>query len=99
MKTNIGLVIGTAIAALGIAIAAVPEAKAGGVYWINNGGGGVVVNRGYHYSPRGYYNYGSNYYGRRRVVWSERRLCPWLLRSRRMYPLLSHHPPPEGRDA
>ena len=31
MKTNIGLVIGTAIAALGIAIAAVPEAKAGGI--------------------------------------------------------------------
>jgi len=76
MKTNIGLAIGTAIAALGIAITAVPEAKAGGVYWNNNGGGGVVVNRGYYYGPRGYYNYGPrgyynngpNYYGGRGVV-------------------------------
>ena len=46
MKTrNIGLVIGTAIAALGIAITAVPEAKAGGVY-VNGHGGGAVVRTG-----------------------------------------------------
>ena len=37
--TTIGIAIGTAIAALGLAITAVPEAKAGGVYWNNNGGG------------------------------------------------------------
>ena len=74
--TNIGLAIGTAIAALGIAITVVPEAKAGGIYWNNNGGGGVVVNRGYYYGsrgyyingPRGYYNDGRNYYGGRGVV-------------------------------
>ena len=69
MKTTIlGIAIGTAIAALGLAITAVPEAKAGGVYWNNNGGGGVVINRGYTYGPRGYYNYGPNYYGGRGVV-------------------------------
>ena len=50
--TTIGIAIGTAIAALGLAITAVPEAKAGGVYWNNNGGGGVVVNRGTTYGPR-----------------------------------------------
>ena len=59
--TTIGIAIGTAIAALGIAITAVPDAKAGGVYW-NNNGGGVVVNRGTTYGPRGYYNYGPDYY-------------------------------------
>ena len=37
--TTLGIAIGTAIAALGLAITAVPEAKAGGVYWNNNGGG------------------------------------------------------------
>ena len=58
--TTIGIAIGTAIAALGIAITAVPEAKAGGVYWHNNGGGGVFVNRGTTYGP--------NYYGGRGVV-------------------------------
>jgi len=51
--TTLGIAIGTAIAALGLAITAVPEAKAGGVYWNNNGGGGVVVNRGTTYGPRG----------------------------------------------
>ena len=60
--TTIGIAIGTAIAALGLAITAVPEAKAGGVYWNNNGGGGVVINRGTTYGPRGYYNYVPNYY-------------------------------------
>ena len=65
--TTLGIAIGTAIAALGLAITAVPEAKAGGVYW-NNNGGGVVVNRGTTYGPRGYYNYGPNYYGGRGVV-------------------------------
>ena len=35
--TTLGIAIGTAIAALGLAITAVPEAKAGGVYWNNNG--------------------------------------------------------------
>ena len=46
MKTRtIGLTIGTAIAALCIAIAAVPEAKAGGVY-VNGHGGGAVVRTG-----------------------------------------------------
>ena len=58
--TTIGIAIGTAIAALGVAITAVPEAKAGGVYWNNNGGGGVVINRGYTYGP--------NYYRGRGVV-------------------------------
>ena len=43
--TTLGIAIGTAIAALGLAITAVPEAKAGGVYWNKNGGGGVVVNQ------------------------------------------------------
>ena len=67
MKTaTIGIAIGTAIAALGLAITAVPEAKAGGVYWNNNSGG--RVNRGYTYGPRGFYNYGPNYYGGRGVV-------------------------------
>ena len=54
--TTLGIAIGTAITALGLAITAVPEAKAGGVYWNKNGGGGVVINRGYTYGPRGYYN-------------------------------------------
>ena len=58
--TTLGIAIGTEIAALGLAITAVPEAKAGGVYWNNHGGGGVVVNRSY--------TYGSNYYGGRGVV-------------------------------
>ena len=49
--TTLGIAIGTAIAALGLAITAVPEAKAGGVYWNNNGGGGVVFNRGTTYVP------------------------------------------------
>ena len=35
--TTLGIASGTAIAALGHAITAVPEAKAGGVYWNNNG--------------------------------------------------------------
>ena len=52
--TTIGIAIGTAIAPLGLAITAVPEAKAGGVYWNNNGGGGVFINRGTTYGPRGY---------------------------------------------
>ena len=57
MKTTIlGIAIGTAIAALGLAITAVPEAKTGGVYWNNNGGGGVVIHCGYTYGPLGYYN-------------------------------------------
>ena len=76
VKTNIGLAIGTAIAALGIAFTTVPEAKAGGIYWNNHGGGAVVVNRGYYYGPhgyynygpRGYYNYGPTFYGGRGVV-------------------------------
>ena len=66
--TTLGIAIGTAIAALGLAITAVPEAKAGGVYWNNNGEGGVVINRGTTYGPRGYYNYGPNYYRGRGVV-------------------------------
>ena len=66
--TTLGIAIGTAIAALGLAITAVPEAKAGGVYWNNNGGGGVVINRGTTYGPRGYYNYGPNYYRGRGLV-------------------------------
>lgn len=44
-RTNIGVAIGTAIAALGIAIAAVPESKAGGVY-VNGNGGGAVIRTG-----------------------------------------------------
>ena len=64
--TTLGIAIGTAIATLRLAITAVPEAKAGGVYW-NNGGGGVVINRGTTYGP-GYYNYGPNYYRGRGVV-------------------------------
>ena len=66
--TTLGIAIGTAIAALGLAITAVPEAKAGGVYWNNNDGGGVVINRGTTYGPRGYYNYDQNYYRDRVVV-------------------------------
>ena len=65
--TTLGIAIGTAIAALSLAITAVPEAKAGGVYWNNNGGGGVVINHGTTYGPRGYYNYGPNDY-RSRVL-------------------------------
>ena len=43
MKTkNIGLAIGTAITALGIAVAAGPEAKAGAVCVNGNGGGAAV---------------------------------------------------------
>ena len=68
MKTNIGLAIGTTIAALGIAFTTLPKAKAGDIYWNNNGGGAVVVNRSYYYGPRGYYNYGRHYYGGRGVV-------------------------------
>ena len=45
-KIRIGLVIGTAIAALGRATTAVPKAKAGGIYWNNHGGRAVVVHRG-----------------------------------------------------
>ena len=66
--TTLGIAIGTAIAALGLAITAVPEAKAGGVYWNNNGGGSVVINRGTTYGLRGYYNYGPNYYRGRGIV-------------------------------
>ena len=74
--TTIGIAIGTAIAALGIAITAVPEAKAGAIYWNNNGGGGVVIHRGYNhgphsyynYYPHGYYKYGPNYHRNRGVV-------------------------------
>ena len=66
--TNVGLTIGTAIAALGIAITAVPEAKAGGIYWNNNGGGAIVINRGYYYSPRGHYTYGPHYHHRRGFI-------------------------------
>ena len=54
--TTLGIAIGTAIAALGLAITAFPEAKAGGVYWNNNGGGGVVIHRDNTYGPRGYCN-------------------------------------------
>ena len=61
--TTIGIAIGKEIPALGLAITAFPEAKAGGVYWNNHGGGGVVVNGGYTYDLRGYYNYSPNYYG------------------------------------
>ena len=42
--TKIGLAIGTTIAAFGIALAAAPQAEAGGIYWNNNGGRSVVVN-------------------------------------------------------
>ena len=67
--SNIRLAIGAAIAAIGLAVAAVPEAKAGSIYWNNYGSAhGVVVNRGYHYGPRGYYNYGPRYYRGRGVV-------------------------------
>ena len=67
--TNIGLAFGTAIAAIGLAVAAAPEAKAGSIYWNNYGGGhGVVVNRGYYYGPRGYYSYGPRYYRGRGVA-------------------------------
>ena len=45
MKTNIRLVIGATIAALGGAITLISEAKVGGVYWSNRGSGDVVVKR------------------------------------------------------
>ena len=66
--TNIGLTIGTAIAALSVAVTTAPEAKAGSVYWNNNGGGSVMIHRGYTYAPRGYYHYSPNYYRGRGVV-------------------------------
>ena len=67
--SNIRFAIGTAIAAIGLAVAAVPEAKAVSIYWNNYGGAhGVVVNRAYYYGPRGYYNYGPPYYRGRGVV-------------------------------
>ena len=44
--TTIGIATRTAIAAIGLSITAVPEAKACGVYWNNHGCGGVVINRG-----------------------------------------------------
>ena len=66
MKTaTIEITISTAIAALCLAITADLEAKAGGDYWNNSGSGGAFVNRGCTYGPRGYYNYGPNYYGGR----------------------------------
>ena len=74
-STNFGLVISTAIAAIGFAITAVPEAKAGGIYWNNNGGGGVVMNRGYYYGPRGYYNDGPRYSRGRGVVAGPNGFC------------------------
>lgn len=46
-----------AVVALGIAITSPPKAEAGGIYWNNHGGGGVVIHRArYHASPS-YYNY------------------------------------------
>ena len=66
--TKVGLAVGTAVAALGIALAATPQAQAGGIYWNNNGGGGIIVNRSYTYGPRGYYNYAPSYYRVRGVV-------------------------------
>jgi len=55
------------VAALGVAFTTTPKAEAGGIYW-NNHGGAVVVNRGYYYGPRGYYNNGPRYYGGRGAV-------------------------------
>ena len=43
--TNIGLLVNTAIAALGISIAAVPESKAAAVY-VNGHAGGALVRTG-----------------------------------------------------
>ena len=55
--------------------------------WNNNGGGDVVINRGTTYGPRGYYNYGPNYYrGRGVVARSQWCLCSRLLRSWWMRP-------------
>ena len=59
-KIRIGLAIGIAIAALGLAKTAVPEAKAGGIYWNNHGGRGVVT------APNGAYARGC--YGHIRCI-------------------------------
>ena len=73
--TNIGLAIGTTVAAFGIAITAIPDAKAGGLYWNNNGGGAIVVNRSYFYGPRGYYTYGPRYHRRRGFIAAPNGVC------------------------
>ena len=54
MKTNIRLVIGATIAALGGAITLISEAKVGGVYWSNRGSVDVVVKRGCCHASQGY---------------------------------------------
>ena len=74
MKTiTIRIAIGTTIASLGMAVTAVPEAKAGGVYWNDHNGGGV---------SRGY-TYGSNYYGGQDVVTGPNGACSCVYYGRR----------------
>ena len=57
-----------AVVALGIAITSPPKSEAGGIYWNNYGGGGVVIHRARYHGLRGYYNYAPGYYGGRNVV-------------------------------
>ena len=57
-----------AVVALGIAITSPPKAEAGGIYWNNYGGGGVVIHRARYHGPRSYYNDAPGYYGGRNDV-------------------------------
>ena len=65
---NVKAIIFTAMAAATLGLTAPQAAKAGGIYWNNNGGSAVIINRnGRFYGPRGN-NYGPAYYGGRRFV-------------------------------
>ena len=72
---NVKAFVLAAVAAATLGITGAPAAKAGGVYFNGNGSGGVVVNRGYYYGPRGYYNVGPRYYSRRGVVAGPKGFC------------------------
>ena len=72
---RIGLEIGTANAALGLATTAVPEGTAGSIYWNNHGSGGVVVHRRSTYESSGFYNYGPRYYRGHGVVTAPHGAC------------------------
>jgi len=41
--------IGTALAAIGMAITEASEEQVGGIHWNNNSGGAIVINRGYYF--------------------------------------------------
>ena len=54
---------------------AVPEAIAGGIYWNNNGGGAILINRGYYYGPRDHYSYGPRYHRCRGFIAGPNGVC------------------------